>query len=124
VAKYRNIRTAIDGYNFSSKLEARVYESLKLRVAAGELFDLECQVTVRLTRARLRWVIDFKAKDADGNDLYFEAKGLEFPRWKLLVKLWPYYGPSKLEVWMSAGGDRIMQTLSLGIPHHSSPEEE
>jgi hypothetical protein len=47
-AKYRAVRTTVDGINFASKKEAHVYKQLKIREKAGEITDLKCQVTFPL----------------------------------------------------------------------------
>lgn len=47
-AKYRNIRTMVDGYTFDSRHEARVYQGYKIRQLAGDIRDLRCQVAYPL----------------------------------------------------------------------------
>lgn len=96
------------GYSFASKLEAAVFEILKLRERAGELKILQVQDHIDLSRARIRYVPDFKCLDvASGIEFWVEAKGYASERWPTVKKLWKYYGPGRLEIWMG---------------HHSSPQ--
>lgn len=46
--KYRNKPTTIDGVSFASKLEADRWKELRLLERAGEIKDLQKQVTYRL----------------------------------------------------------------------------
>jgi hypothetical protein len=88
-----------DGYRFASKLEASVYQLLKLRQAAKEITQIECQVHVYLSLARVLYIPDFKCKLANGTEIYVEAKGLAGPRWPTIKKLWKSYGLGPLEIW-------------------------
>jgi hypothetical protein len=86
--------------NFSSKLEANIYNILLNRQDAGELKDIQCQSKVYLTDARILLIVDFKAVvAATGKDLWIEAKGMPTPVWAIKKRLWKYYGPGKLEIW-------------------------
>jgi hypothetical protein len=97
--KAQRIKTR-DGHSFASKLEGSLYEQLLLRVKAGELKNLKCQVQVRLTDAAIILKPDFSAEDAKtGQTIYIEAKGYETPEWRIKVRLWEYYGPGPLEIW-------------------------
>ena len=46
--KHRSVETIIDGEKFDSKLESRVWQSLKLREKAGEISGLRRQVKFSL----------------------------------------------------------------------------
>lgn len=98
--RYGNVSTSTDGYSFSSKLEASVYQILKLREKAGELEVLQTQDHIYLTDARIGYVPDFKCKDLHTGAVFWaEAKGYANDRWPILKKLWKFYGPGKLEIW-------------------------
>lgn len=98
--KFGNQRVETDGYSFASKLEASVYQILKLREKAGELKILQAQDHVYLTDARIGYIPDFKCEDLiTGLDFWVEAKGYASDVWPLKKKLWKFYGPGKLEVW-------------------------
>jgi hypothetical protein len=62
-SKYGAEKTGHAGYSFASKLEAAVFDYLKMLEAAGEVRDIQCQNTIYLTRARISYRADFKAYD-------------------------------------------------------------
>lgn len=96
--KYGARRTIIDGKAFPSKLEAAVYSILSLMQKAGEISDLSCQHTVRISEAQIPWKVDFSFT-RDGKTVYCEAKGIETSDYLIKKKLWKYYGPGKLEIY-------------------------
>jgi hypothetical protein len=94
--KYRAVRIG----DFPSKLEYAVHEILLERERAKEISDIKRQVRVELTKAAIATKIDFSFLERSTNEIvYCEAKGMEQDRWKLLKRLWAFYGPGKLEVW-------------------------
>jgi len=98
--KYGETATERNGRSFASKLEAALYDMLRIRVAAGELKELKCQVHVYLTEARIHMIPDFSALHVEQNTVwYFEAKGCETDVYLLKRKLWTCYGPGPLEIW-------------------------
>jgi hypothetical protein len=98
--KYRAKRVNYDGQNFASKLEAAVYQILKLRERAGEIEILATQETVYLTAARIAYKPDFTVMDKfSGQTVHVEAKGLSTPVWAIKKRLWAWYGPGALEIW-------------------------
>ena len=76
--KYRNQPTVVDSIRFDSKKEARYYEQLKLRQAAGEVWYFLRQVPIYLPGGT-RYVIDFVVffKDAKRAPEYVDVKGRE-----------------------------------------------
>ncbi len=91
--------TAIDGYNFPSKLHAAVYQALKLMEAAGELRDIRCEVTLPIV-GKLKFKSDFVVFDIKRDcEVAHEAKGHEFPRFKAIVQAWDGAGPMDLVIW-------------------------
>ena len=85
---------------FPSQLEKAVYQLLLERERAKEISDIKRQVRVELTKAAIATKIDFSFLERSTNEIVFcEAKGMEQDRWKLLKRLWAFYGPGKLEVW-------------------------
>lgn len=101
-------RTEYDGYSFSSKLEASVYQQLKLRQKAGEFDEIKCQVTVRvcgvighecMTHGKIDYIVDFECIKIGDSPFYVEAKGFETPHWKLKKRLWMHNGPGRLEIY-------------------------
>ena len=98
--KYGNTRTTYSGLSFASKLEAAVYQVLKLRERAGELKIIKAQDKVYLSEARIGYVPDFQCQDIkSGKTFWVEAKGFEGPRWAIIKKLWKHFGLGRLEVW-------------------------
>lgn len=98
--KFRAQKVSHDGRNFSSKLEAAVYNLLKLREKAKEIEIVDHQAHVYMTKARVHFIPDFRVFDYKLNDfVYVEAKGVELPPWRIKRSLWPWYGPGRLEVY-------------------------
>lgn len=76
-SKYGAIATAVDGIRFDSKKEARYYEQLKLRKAAGEVAYWLRQVPLHMPGGT-RYVIDFLVFFCDGRPPEFvDVKGRE-----------------------------------------------
>jgi hypothetical protein len=95
-SKYGSKRTN----GFASSLENSVHELLLIRERSGEIRDIRQQHTVSMTRADIRCKIDFSFIECATEKLIFvEAKGLETDRWRIIKKLWRFYGPSTLEIW-------------------------
>lgn len=55
-SKMGNEKCSVDGYSFDSKREMGRYLVLKLRKAAGEIYDLELQVDFELMRTPIKEV--------------------------------------------------------------------
>lgn len=105
--KYGAVRSeASDGRSFHSKGERDCYEYLKALEKEGELRDIECQVTTKLT-AGLTHKTDFKCWDNKKDEpLWVEYKGFVDQRWRDIKKLWKFYGPGRLKVY-GGYGNRI-----------------
>lgn len=112
--RYGNTKVSYDGYSFASKLEAAIYQILKLRMHAGEIKSIQCQDHIYLTLARIEYQPDFKCIDANGEVFHVEAKGYANDKWPMKKKLWKYYGPNKLEIWM--GTHRSPKLVETIIP--------
>ena len=94
---YRTPRSERAGYSFASKLEATLFDYLKMLEAGGALKGLRVQPKVYLTKARVGMIPDFYG-ELDGEPTYFEAKGFETEVWLIKKKLWEFYGPAPLQV--------------------------
>lgn len=95
-------RTEFAGHSFASNLEKNLYMMLVLRQRGKEIGDIQVQDTVRLSDAEIIYKPDFKFTNLEtGEDEWAEAKGIETPEWRLKRKLWQYYGPGKLHVYMA-----------------------
>jgi hypothetical protein len=99
--KYKAQKTKVSGYSFGSKLEAQVFLILKAREQAGEISSITIQDSVYLTKARIQYIADFRfINNSTGEMTWCEAKGMELPQWRIKRKLWMFYGPGDLEVYM------------------------
>ncbi len=99
--KYNEVKAEREGgLSFASKLEASLYDYLKLCENNGEIKIEEIQSSVKLTRAQIRCIPDFRIYDNELKcQVWCEAKGLEMERWKLIKKLWCWYGPGPLRIY-------------------------
>ena len=95
--KFRAVQTVADGIKFPSKKEARYYEELKLRQAAGGVLFFLRQVPFHLPGG-VRHVIDFVEFHADGTVHFVEIKGYDTPIGKLKRKLVESIYPISVEV--------------------------
>lgn len=118
--KYGAKRTETDGYSFASKLEASVYQILKLREKAKEIEILQTQDHIYLTQARIGYIPDFKCIFLDTNiPFWVEAKGFETDKWPIIKKLWRYYGPGVLEIWKGTHINPILIETISPIREHN-----
>jgi hypothetical protein len=112
--RFGNKKQELDGHSFASKLEASVYQTLKLRMKAGEIISIQCQDHIYLTDARIGYIPDFKCQDSSGEFFWVEAKGYPNDVWPIKKKLWKSYGPGKLEIW--TGSHLNPQLTEIIIP--------
>lgn len=94
--KFHAIPTESDGINFSSKKEARYYQTLKLRQAAGEVLFFLRQVPFHLP-AGVKYVVDFQEFHADGTVHFTDVKGMETPTFKAKRRMVEALYPIKIE---------------------------
>lgn len=80
--KYGNHITQVDGIRFDSKREAKYYQQLLMRKAAGELLYFLRQVPIHLPGGT-KLVVDFQEFHADGSVHYIDVKGRETPVFRL-----------------------------------------
>jgi len=82
--KYGNEITTVDGIRFDSKREARYYEQLKLRKAAGEVSHWLRQVPIHLP-CGTRYVLDFLVffSDVGRAPEYVDVKGRETKEFRI-----------------------------------------
>lgn len=96
----------LSGRSFPSKLERNCAVMLVIRQRAGEISDLQFQKVFTLTEANISYNADF-AYTEDGKTVVLEAKGLVSDRWRIIRKLWKYYGEYKLIVCVAGQGGRV-----------------
>jgi hypothetical protein len=107
-SKLKNKRCDSDGYSFASKLEASVYQMLKLRKMAGEILSIQPQVRVRVCGplghdcredCKVEYIVDFKCETSDGSFIFVEAKGVTMPAFAIKRRLWKHNNLGRLEIW-------------------------
>jgi len=94
--KFNAVRTERDGIKFPSKKEAKAYEQLKLRKAAGEVLFFLRQVPLHLAGG-VRYVVDFLVFFVDGSCRFYDAKGMRTPLYIAKKKMVEAEYPIKIE---------------------------
>ena len=79
--KYNNTKIRVDGRLFDSKAEAARWQELSLLERAGEITELERQVSYELIPKQkgersVSYIADFRYKDRDGEVVVEDAKGV------------------------------------------------
>jgi hypothetical protein len=90
LSKYSNVATNVEGKSFASKLEAKRYQELLLLERAGELTNLQTQVTYRLEvngSLICKYIADFVYDDRNGLQIVEDTKGYITPEFRLKKKL-------------------------------------
>ena len=99
-SKLGNKKTERAGYSFGSKLEAAVFDQLKLMEAAGEIKIVRTQASVYMTPAKILYKPDFECLDLrTDKTFYVEAKGFETPVWRIKYRLWPHFVEADLHIY-------------------------
>jgi hypothetical protein len=79
--KYNATRTEVDGIEFMSAKEAKVYQQLKLCEKAGAIKNLRLQVRYDLS-IPTKYIADFVYIDDRGREIVADAKGCKTPEYK------------------------------------------
>lgn len=95
--KYNAKETWVDNIRFPSKLEARCYEWLKLRQAAGEVLWFVRQVAFDIGGG-VKHRVDFLVRTADGVEL-IDAKGQDISEGKARRKIVEDRYKVKIQLW-------------------------
>lgn len=104
--KFGAVKVFADDRCWDSKGEHRRFKELEALQDVGEISELECQVTVHLSRARISYRADFCYTEND-RVIYEDYKGVTNPRFNLICQLWKAYGPALLRITGNAGRGRI-----------------
>lgn len=94
-AKFKAIRTEVDGIKFDSIMESDFYRYLLTLPDSGKI---ECHPNVILLPT-IKWKLDFLVKGQ-----WYDVKGFETPEFKLKAKLWALFGPGDLVIVKKAPG--------------------
>lgn len=89
--------TEVDGIRFDSKKEARYFQKLRIREAAGEVLFFLRQVPFHLPGG-VRYVVDFQEFHADGTVHFVDVKGMETPEFKAKKKQVEALFPITIEI--------------------------
>lgn len=102
--KYNAVRSeSHDGRSFHSKGERDCYQMLLLMEKAGEIRDIECQVTTELL-PMLTHKTDFKVWCLKRDEpLWVEYKGMDDQRFRDIKKIWKHCGPGRLRIYKGYG---------------------
>lgn len=95
--KYNAKKVVVDGIRFDSKKEAKYYEELKLRKAAGEVEYFLLQVPFHLPGGVV-YKCDFQEFLSDGSVRYVDTKGFETAEFKIKKKQVEALYPVTIEI--------------------------
>lgn len=95
--KYGAKVTYVDGIRFDSMREARYYQALRLRQAAGEIRYFLRQVPIHLPGGT-KLVVDFMVVEADGRIRFVDAKGRQTPVFRLKKREVEHHYPVEIEL--------------------------
>lgn len=110
-SKFGALRTTIGARTFDSKGEAYRAGQLALLERAGEISDLQHQVTFRLTDAEITYRADFTYQEK-GRMVAEDFKGVETERFRIIKKLWQHYGPCLLRI-TKRRGTRVLTVQEI-----------
>ena len=98
-SKYNNHPTTVDGIRFDSKKEARYYEQLKIRIAAGEVGYFHMQVPIRLPGGT-KYVVDFLVffTDPARPPEYVDVKGVQTKLFRVKKREIEHHYPIQISV--------------------------
>jgi hypothetical protein len=95
--KFKAKPQKVDNINFSSKLEANYYDTLKRRVSSGEVLFFLRQTGIDLPGG-IRYFCDFLEFHADGTVHFIDCKGIETDVYKIKSKQLAELYPFQIEV--------------------------
>lgn len=110
-SKFGAKRTTIGARTFDSKGEAYRAGQLALLQRAGEISDLQHQVTFRLSDAEITYRADFTYTEK-GRMVAEDFKGVETERFRIIKKLWQHYGPCLLRI-TKRRGTRVLTVQEI-----------
>jgi len=109
--KYGARKTTLGDRTFDSAGEAFRASQLRLLERAGEISDLQYQVTFRLSAAEITYRADFTYTEY-GRMVAEDFKGVETERFRIIKKLWQHYGPCLLRI-TKRRGTRVLTVQEI-----------
>lgn len=118
MSKYGSKKITIDGICFDSKDEAKYYETLKERMAKGEIRNFELQPKYTLVPGfkkngkayrAITYTPDFRIYHLDGTEELIDVKGFSTQQGELRYKLFNYFYKDLKLTWVARNlkyGDR------------------
>lgn len=110
-SKFGAKRTTIGARTYDSVGEAYRAGQLAILQRAGEISDLQHQVTFRLTAAEITYRADFTYQER-GRMVAEDFKGVETERFRIIKKLWQHYGPCLLRI-TKRKGTRVLTVQEI-----------
>ena len=107
--KYNSRKIVLDGITFDSKEEARYYEYLKTKRAAGRIQNFELQPNYTLqpsfkrdgkTIRAITYTADFLVYHLDGSEEVIDVKGMETQQGIMRRKMMQYRYPELKLTWI------------------------
>lgn len=118
-SKFGAKRTTIGARTYDSAGEAYRAGQLALLERAGEISDLQHQVTFKLTDAAITYRADFTYTER-GRMVAEDFKGVETERFRIIKKLWAHYGPCLLRITKRKGAKVVTaQEIMPQLTHAS-----
>lgn len=103
------------GYSFASGAEASLFDYLKKLESVGEIRNIKCQDSIKLSAAKILYKPDFRCEKLINGEwvlIWCEMKGFATQGWRLKRRLWVSYGPGTLEIYKPGNrGPVLMETL-------------
>jgi len=100
--KYHAVPVREEGKFFASKSEKYRWDELQLLERAGAISNLQFQPQFELTKSKIKYRADFEY-DQEGEHIVEDIKGVWTARFRMIAKLWEYYGPYRLRVTQRKG---------------------
>lgn len=97
--KYGNKKVEEGGRQWGSQGEKSLMTYLFLLEKAGEIKDIKQQDHVKLTRAEILYIADYRVYNIINEQFeWYEFKGFPTSDWKIKRRLWTCYGPGLLHI--------------------------
>lgn len=117
MASFNNVKTSnlcFYGFSHRSQLERGVCDLIAWEEKAGVTKHMAHEDTQYLTEARYKYIPDFKVQNCATSEIYWvEAKGYPDKRWTTTKKLWKFYGPGRLKIYIGTRAKPLLKEQIL-----------